>query len=130
MRRLVLSLLVLGGAACGGGTPPQLSDLSTSSRRAQIGSEVFVRAQLFDPDGDLQGGHLIAGIRSVDSEQVDLEGESPILGFDEGRTRGEVIVGLQLLGAVGEGEYEVSLQAEDAAGDRSETLRDTIRYSF
>ncbi len=130
MRRWVLSLLVIGGAACGGGTPPQLSDLTTSSRRAQIGSEVFLSAQLFDPDGDLHGGRLVAGIRSVDSDQVDLQGESPILGFENARTRGEVIVGLQLLGAVGEGEYEVSLQAEDGAGDRSEPLRDTIRYSF
>ncbi len=130
MRRWALLLLVSSSVACGGGTPPELSNLTTSSRRAQIGTEVFLSAQLFDPDGDVHGGRLLAGLEFVDTEQVDLEGESPILGFENARTRGEVIVGLRLLGAVGEGEYEVSLTAEDSAGDRSEPLRDTIRYSF
>jgi hypothetical protein len=125
-RIIVIAALILG--ACGAEGAPELTNLRASSRRAQIGTEVFLRAGLFDMDGDLEAGVLLGRVRSVDGD-IDLEEASPILGFEDGRTRGDVIMGLTLLGIVDIGDYDVSLVAEDAAGVRSERLTQRITYS-
>ncbi len=65
MKRLIL-LFALALGACGPGASPELSNLRASSRRAQIGTEIFLRADVFDSDGDLQGGQLLARIKGID----------------------------------------------------------------
>ncbi len=127
MKRLVLLTAFFIGA-CGAEGAPELSNLRASSRRAQIGTEVFLRAGLFDLDADLDGGLLHGRIEAVDGD-VDLEGTSPILGFEEARTRGDVIMGLTLVGTVDPGDYDVSLVAEDASGIVSNRLTQRITYS-
>lgn len=122
-------VLALGLSACGAGVPPELSNLSLSSGRAQLGTEVFLRADLFDAEGDVDEGQLIAGMQSLDDPSVDVSATAPVLGFEPGQTQGEVIVGLRLVGAVSPGGYTVWMQAEDNQGARSEPQRARLTLS-
>lgn len=128
MRPPCTAMLVFGlVAGCGAGSPPVLSELVSSERSPRVGTEVFLRARAFDVDGDLDGGRARARLAALESD-LRLEGEAPLLGFEDGRLEGDVIVGVRLVGSAEPGEYEVQLTAIDAAGYASEPLQTRLTY--
>lgn len=126
-RRWACGLLMLGLVGCGEGTPPTLSNLTMSSLRGTLGLESYARATLEDPDGDLEQGSLHLTVREVAGD-LELATEAPILDFSEGRTKGEVVVGFTLFGAVPTGDYAVELVAEDEGGMRSAPVTAELSY--
>ena len=130
MRRAGL-LLALAGAltACGDdGVAPTVSNLTVSSTRGVSGLESFLRATVEDPEGDLAQGMLHVTARAV-SGGLELDASTPILDFEDGRTRGDVVVGFTLFGRAPIGVYAVELVAEDEAGRRSEPAAVEVDFS-